>query len=88
MATTTQISAHITKETKAELEAYVRQKGVKKAFLIEEALRHHLQALREIPEDLMIPSRLVLTPESMERVAEQIERHEEPTEALKSLFRD
>ncbi|WP_405226884.1 MULTISPECIES: hypothetical protein [Lentisalinibacter] len=88
MTTTTQISAHISKETKAELEAYVRQKGVKKAFLIEEALRHHLQALREIPEDLMIPSRLVLTPESMERVAEQIERDEEPTEALKSLFRD
>jgi len=88
MTTTTQISAHISKETKAELEAYVRQKGVKKAFLIEEALRHHLQALREIPEDLMIPSRLVLTPESMERVAEQIGRDEEPTEALKSLFRD
>lgn len=88
MTTTTQISAHISKETKAELEAYVRQKGVKKAFLIEEALRHHLQALREIPEDLMIPGRLVLTPESMERVAAQIERDEEPTEALKSLFRD
>lgn len=88
MTTTTQISAHISKETKAELEAYVRQKGVKKAFLIEEALRHHLQALREIPEDLMIPGRMVLTPESMERVAEQIERDEEPTEALKSLFRD
>lgn len=88
MTTTTQISAHISNETKAELEAYVRQKGVKKAFLIEEALRHHLQALREIPEDLMIPGRMVLTPESMERVAEQIERDEEPTEALKSLFRD
>jgi hypothetical protein len=88
MTTTTQISAHISKETKAEIEAYVRQKGVKKAFLIEEALRHHLQALREIPEDLMIPGRMVLTPESMERVAEQIERDEEPTEALKLLFRD
>jgi len=88
MATTTQISAHISKETKDAIEAYVRQKGVKKAFLIEEALRHHLQALREIPEDLMIPGRMVLTPESMERVAEQIERDEEPTEALKSLFRD
>ena len=33
-------------------------------------------------------ARLVLTRESMERVAEQIERDEEPTEALKSLFRD
>ncbi len=88
MATSTRISAYISKETKAEIEAYVRHKGVTKAFLIEEALRHHLQALREIPEDLMIPSRLVLTPESMEQAAEQIERDEEPTEVLKSLFRE
>lgn len=51
MATTTRISAHISKETKAE-------------------------------------GRLLLTPDSMERAAEQIERGEEPTEALKSLFRD
>ncbi len=36
----------------------------------------------------MIPARLVLTPGSMERVAEQIERDEAPTEALKSLFRE
>ena len=88
MAATTQISAHISKETKAEIEAYVRQKGVKKAFLIEEALRHHLQALREIPEDVMIPARLVLTKDSLATIAREIDTDEEPTEALKSLFRE
>jgi len=88
MTMTTRISARISKETKAELEAYVRQKGVKKAFLIEEALRRHLRALREIPEDLMIPGRLVLTSKSMERVADRIECDETASEALKSLFRD
>ena len=35
----------------AEVEAYVKRHGVKKAYLIEAALQHHLQALREIPED-------------------------------------
>ena len=59
MSTTTQISAYISEETKAEIEAYVKRRGVKKAYLIEAALQHHLQALREIPEDLIIPSRLV-----------------------------
>jgi hypothetical protein len=46
---------------------------VKKAHLIEEALQHHLQALREIPEDLIIPSRLVLTAASMAEIAERID---------------
>ncbi len=88
MPTTTQVSAYISEETKAEVEAYVKRHGVKKAYLIEEALQHHLQALREIPEDLIIPSRLVLTGEAMATIAERIAEEQEPTEALKALFRD
>lgn len=88
MTTTTQVSAYISEETKAEIEAYVKRRGVKKAYLIEEALQHHLQALREIPEDLVIPSRLVLTREAMTQIAERTEGKSEPTEALKALFRE
>jgi hypothetical protein len=40
--------------------------------LIEAALQHHLQALREIPEDSIIPSRLVLTEEAMAEIADRI----------------
>jgi hypothetical protein len=88
MTTTTQVSAYISKETKAEIEAYVKRRGVKKAYLIEQALLHHLQALREIPEDLIIPYRLVLTDKSMAEIAGQITQEEQPTEALKTLFRE
>ena len=88
MSTTTQVSAYISEETKAEVDAYVKRRGVKKAYLIEEALQHHLQALREIPEDLIIPCRLVLTAEAMAQIAERITQEEQPTEALKALFRD
>ena len=88
MTTTTQVSAYISEETKAEIEAYVKRRGVKKAHLIEEALQHHLQALREIPEDLVIPSRLVLTRKAMAEIAERIEGDDKPTEALKALFRE
>ena len=87
MTTTTQVSAYISEETKAEIEAYVKRRGVKKAYLIEEALQHHLQALREIPEDLIIPSRLV-TGEAMAKIAERITQEDQPTESLKALFRD
>ena len=88
MSSTTQVSAYISEETKAEVDAYVKRRGVKKAYLIEEALQHHLQALREIPEDLIIPSRLVLTEKAMAQIAERITQEEQPTEALKALLRD
>ena len=87
MTATTQVSAYISQETKAEIEAYVKRRGVKKAYLIEEALQHHLQALREIPEDLIIPSRLVLTAEAMADTAQRITQDNQPTEALKALLR-
>ncbi len=88
MPATTQVSAYISQETKAEIEAYVKRHGVKKAYLIEEALQHHLQALREIPEDLIIPARLVLTGDAMAEIAERISQENRPTGSLKALFRD
>lgn len=88
MSTSTQVSAYISEETKAQVEVYVKRHGVKKAYLIEDALQHHLQALREIPQDLIITSRLVLTNEAMAQVAEHIAQVDQPTEALKSLFRE
>jgi len=84
--TTTQISAHISVETKQQLEAYAKRHGFKKGFLVEEALLHHLQALREIPEDIVIPSRLVLTAQAMEAVSERLATPEPPTPELKELL--
>lgn len=85
--TETQISAYISADTKAELETYVKQRGVKKAYVIEEALLHHLRALREIPEDVFIPAKLVLSEKSLAAVAEHFAADKEPNEALKALFR-
>lgn len=84
----TQISAYISDDAKAALETYVKQRGVKKAHVIEEALLHHLQALREIPEDIIIPVRLVLGEASMQDVAGRLAADEEPSKDLKALFRD
>ncbi|MGO8952831.1 MAG: hypothetical protein ACLPWS_09500 [Rhodomicrobium sp.] len=84
----TQISAYISDEAKAALETYVKRRGMKKAYVIEEALLHHLQALREIPEDVIIPARLVLSEKSMQDVADRFSANEAPSEDLKALFRD
>lgn len=83
-----QISAFISDETQAQIEAYVKRHGVKKAFLIEEALQHHLQALRELPADVLIPARITLTAAGLAGVAEQLEADDKPCEALRALMRD
>jgi predicted DNA-binding protein len=85
---TRQISAHISEETKARLERYVRRTGHTRARLIEDALLQHLQALEELPADVIVPARIVLSPESAERVRDMVSRPPEPTEDLKRLFDD
>lgn len=88
MTTTKQISAYISEETKSEIDIYVKRYGIKKAYLIEEALQHHLQALREIPADVIIPPRLVITHDAMTKLADRINGSDRPTDALKALFRE
>jgi uncharacterized protein (DUF1778 family) len=82
----TQISAYISEETKQLVERYVKAHGVKKGHLIEQALLHHLQALSEIPADVVIPPRVVLDAESSKRVAEAILSPPPPTAAMKALM--
>ena len=87
MANQTQISAFISETTKSLVEEYAENHGVKKAHLVEEALLHHLQALRELPSDLVIPPRVVVSREDGEAILERIERPRKPTKAMRELFK-
>jgi hypothetical protein len=82
----TQISAYVSDTTKELVERYVEAHGVKKGRLIEEALLHHLQALRELPADLLIPPRIVVEQESLKRVADLVKRPRKPTKAMRELM--
>jgi predicted DNA-binding protein len=84
---TTQISAHISDETRSQIESLVRKRGVTKARLIEDALQHHLAALREIPDDLVLPVRLTLSQASFEEIIAEIESDAPPSGALRELMR-
>lgn len=81
-----QISAFVSDETRARLERYVAAQGMKKAAVVERALLHHLQALDELPADIILPPRLLLGPESFGRVVERLEEAGDPTAAMKALF--
>jgi len=81
----TQISAYISETTKKQVESYADAHGVKKGHLVEEALLHHLQALRELPQDIVIPPRLKVTSKSFARVAEVLKKPRKPTKGLRDL---
>ena len=84
---TVQISAHISPTTKQALERYADAHGLKKGFVIEDALLHHFQALRELPEDVVVPARLVVTPDSFAKVVERVQRPRRPTAAMRRLMK-
>jgi hypothetical protein len=81
-----QVSAVVSDETSELLDRHVRATGVKKGHLIETALRHHLQALQALPEDVIISPVLTVSRRSGERILERLRSSEPPTQALKDLM--
>ena len=86
MATTTQISASISRETKKLLDNYVRKRGVKKSYVIEQALRHHLLAVHEIPEEYFIPPVVRVSAESGKTLLEALHQPSAPTPEMQELM--
>lgn len=83
-----QVSAYVSDSTKQRLDLFVRETGLKKGRVIEDALNAHLDALTELPDDAIIPTRIVLTRESGARFLERIADDPKPTEALIRLMQD
>src|SRR4030066_309524 len=74
----TQISALVSRTTKELLDGHVRATGVKKGHLVEQALRHHLQALQELPADVVAHPKIVVTRRSGEAILRQMESGTSP----------
>jgi hypothetical protein len=83
----TQISALVSRTTRELLERHVRATGVKKGYLVEQALRHHLQALQELPADVIVHPKLVVTRQSGAAILKQL-KTAEPSGPLRELMRD
>lgn len=83
----TQISAIVSQSTRDLLERHVRATGMKKGYLVEQALRHHLQALNELPADVIIHPKIVVTRRSGAAILKKM-RTGKATKALRDLMRD
>lgn len=81
-----QINARVSETTKDLLEKESRATGIKKEFLVEAALLHHFQALHELPADVIVHPRLVITSQTAEILADQLETPQ-PTAALRDLLK-
>jgi hypothetical protein len=76
----TQISALVSRTTRDLLERHVRATGVKKGHLVE-------QALQELPADVIVHPKLVVTRKSGAAILTQMESGK-PTKSLRDLMRD
>ena len=82
----TQISALVSAATRELLERHVRASGMKKGHLVEQALQHYLVALEQLPADVIVHPRLVVTRKSGEAILKAT-RSGKPTKALRELMR-
>jgi len=71
---TVEVSALISASTRDLFDRHSRRTGIKESRLIEDAIRHHLAALSEFPEELVIPTRLVVLDASFKKLEDGTKR--------------
>jgi uncharacterized protein (DUF1778 family) len=86
MSDYSQISALISAATKERLDRFTESHGLKKNFVVEQALLYFMEARRELPNDALIPARLVLDDDAFDRVVDLLENPPTPTKALRELL--
>jgi hypothetical protein len=82
-----QVSTVVSAATRLLLEKHVRATGIKKGYLLEEALLHHLRALETLPRDTIVPPRLVVSRRSGDEIAKRVTAPARPTKELRKLLR-
>lgn len=87
MGDQSQISATVSAATKERLDRFTESHGLKKNYVVEQALLFFMDARRELPDEALAPARIVLEDEAFDRLVESLERPAPPTQALRELMR-
>lgn len=87
MSDQSQISATVSPATKAQLDRFTQHQGLKKNFVVEQALLYFMAARRALPDEAFIPTRLVLEDRSFDRLVALLESPPAPTDGLRELMR-
>ena len=87
MSNQSQISATISDATKEKLDRFTESHGLKKNFVVEQALLYFMEARRELPDEALVPTRLVVDDNVFDRVAALVTSPPAPTKTLRELMR-
>jgi uncharacterized protein (DUF1778 family) len=87
MPTDAQVSATISAATKDKLDRFTEQLGLKKNFVVEQALLFFMESRRELPDEAFVPTRLVLDDERFDELVARLEAPGAPTDGLVELMR-
>ena len=79
--------ATVSAATKDRLDRFTESHGLKKNFVVEQALLYFMEARRELPDEALIPVRVVLDDKAFDRVVTLLESPAAPTAALRELMR-
>jgi uncharacterized protein (DUF1778 family) len=87
MPTDAQVSATISAATKDKFDRFTEQLGLKKNFVVEQALLFFMESRRELPDEAFIPTRLVLEDERFDELVARLGSPASPTDRLVELMR-
>jgi len=74
--------------TKERLDLFTERLGMKKNFVVEQAILFFMQSRCELPDEAFIPTRIVLGDEGFEEFVQMIESDDQPTQALVELMNE
>jgi uncharacterized protein (DUF1778 family) len=83
-----QISATISVATKEKLDQFTESHGLKKNYVVEQALLYFMEARKNLPDEALVPVRIVLDDEAFDRLVEVVESPPPATAALRELMRE
>jgi len=86
MSSQSQISATISETTKDKLDRFTESHGLKKNFVVEQALLFFMKARRELPDEALVPARIVLENEEFDRIVRLLNEPASPTGELRELL--
>jgi uncharacterized protein (DUF1778 family) len=69
------------------LDRFSESRGLGKDFVVEQALLDFMAARRQLPDEALVPVRLVLEGEAFDRITQLLTRPPAPTQALRELMR-
>jgi uncharacterized protein (DUF1778 family) len=87
MSNQSQISATISEATKGMLDRFTESHGLKKNYVVEQALLYFMEARKALPDEAFVPTRLVVEDAAFDRIASRVRNPPDPTQALRELMR-